>query len=135
MHRDQDPDSIGGRHGIYDLRHLHISRHALDRFCERVTTELDPDETRPLFVSLLGTCRKLGTNEQGAVASLIMYEDEPLVIIVNSGNVVTLLSLAQFETVMHEFGRHSLPRRLSRWLRKLQSNATQTKSNLPTEPN
>ncbi|MBI1322023.1 hypothetical protein GC170_02390 [bacterium] len=113
--RETQPE---GRHGLYDISRLHVSEHALERFRERVANSLSPDEAAIRLLALLRNCRKLGTNAESAIAFLAIYDDQPIVLITRGGNVVTCLSLDQFETVMSDFGRHRWPRRFGRWLRK-----------------
>ena len=119
MPADHRPDApLQGRHGIYDLSLLHISQHALKRFRERVENVSSPDQTHACMAPGLQKCRKLGTNAEGAAAFLAIYDVQPVVLIVKGGNVVTCMSLDQFESVMTEFGRLRWPRRFGRWLRK-----------------
>lgn len=120
MSPDESPElPLEGRHGLYDLSRLHVSQHALERFRERVEKTESPDVTHACMLDLLRICRRLGTNAEGAAAFLGICKTQPFVMIVKGGNVVTCMSLDQFESVMAEFGRHRWPRRFGRWLRKM----------------
>lgn len=116
--KDARETQLEGRHGLYDISRLHVSEHALERFRERVAISLNAEEAGGRLLALLRKCRKLGTNAESASAFLAIHDDQPIVFITKGGNVVTCLSLDQFESVMTEFGRHRWPRRFGRWLRK-----------------
>lgn len=111
-----------GRHGVYDLSGLHVSRHALERFAERIAGETNSLITPESVASLLRACRKLGTSETGASAYLSVAADDPFVVIVRQGVVQTVLTLEQFRIEeLQAFGRVRWPRRFGRWLRRLKN--------------
>lgn len=129
------PDApIHGRHGLYDLSRLHVSHHARERFRERAKNALTADQADADMPALMRQCRKLGTNAEGAAAFLAIYADQPIVLIVKGGNVVTCMSLDQFESVMADFGRHRWPRRFGRWLRKTTASEKIPPSEEPLQP-
>ncbi len=132
MSHDDHPEApLQGRHGLYDLRRLQVSQHALERFRERVESDSHTDES---FSNMLRQCRKLGTNPDKAAAYMAISKDRPFVLIVKETNVVTCMTLDQFETVMADFGRHRWPRRFGRWLRKSTPGRTGTQPEKSPEP-
>jgi hypothetical protein len=109
--------------GLRDLSQVRITRHALERFVERFH-QGPLDESESALRRALMRTRRLGTNPATrAVAALALIEGRILVAILQDDACLTVLTWPQFEPRMVEFGRANLPRRRSRWLRRLESEA------------
>jgi hypothetical protein len=104
--------------GQRDYSSVRLSRHALERFVERFGGE--PHEAAPALRLALGRTRRLGRNaESGAIAVLAVHHDRALVAIVQETTCLTILTWHQFLPHLAEFGRHRLPRKWGRLLRRL----------------
>jgi hypothetical protein len=104
--------------GQRDYSSVRLSRHALERFVERFGGA--PEEAAPALRLVLERTRRLGRNpENGAIAVLAVYRDRALVAIVQQATCLTVLTWNQFVPRLGEFGRHRLPRKWGRALRRL----------------
>jgi hypothetical protein len=104
--------------GQRDYSTARLTRHALERFVERFGVEAE--EAEPALRNALARTRRLGRNPaNGAVAVLTLHREKILVAILNGSNCLTVLTWAQFEPRMPEFGRSHLPRKRGRMLRRL----------------
>lgn len=111
-----------GQHGLYDLSGLDLSLHARERLAERFPgTVYSEDKVR----KSLKACRKLGTNQNKAVAYLMIIENALVCLIVMDGVILTALTKEQFITVMSDFGRFRWPRKTGRWFRRIRDAATE----------
>ncbi len=105
--------------GLRDLSGVRLTRHAVERFVERFQPE-PSDEAEEVLRRALTRTRRLGTNsETSAIAALGLHEGRALVAILQGDACLTVLTWAQFEPRLAEFGRQGLPRRWGRWLRRL----------------
>jgi hypothetical protein len=104
--------------GQRDYSSVRLSRHALERFVERFGG--DPDDAAPALRSALARTRRLGRNpDNGAIAVLAVHHDRALVAILQGTTCLTVLTWNQFVPRLAEFGRHRLPRKWGRLLRRL----------------
>ncbi len=104
--------------GQRDYSSSRLSRHALERFVERFGA--DPLEAEARLRDSLRRTRRLGRNSTNdAVAVLAMHRGKILVAIFQGPNCLTVLTWAQFEPRMAEFGRTHLPRKRGRMIRRL----------------
>jgi hypothetical protein len=108
--------------GQRDHSRSRLTRHAFERFLERFWAG-DPGDA-PAAEAALRAClartRRLGRNPaSAAVAVLAAYGDRRLVAIVQDDAVTTVLTWAQFEPRLPEFGRAHLPRKPGRMMRRL----------------
>jgi hypothetical protein len=112
--------------GQHDYSRLRISRHALDRFAERFGA--GPGEDAEVALRrVLRRCRRLGRNPSNqALAALALCGERLLVAIVQDDTCTTVLTWAQFEPVLPEFGRARLPRKRGRMLRRLKETGSDT---------
>jgi hypothetical protein len=104
--------------GQRDYSAVRLTRHALDRFVERFGGEAASaeDELR----TALARTHRLGRNPlNGAVAVLAMHGDRVVVAILQDASCLTVLTWNQFLPRLPEFGRPSVPRKWSRYLRRL----------------
>src|SRR3954466_5523857 len=93
-------------------------RHALERFVERFGGA--PDEAAPALRGALARTRRLGHNpDNGAIAVLAIHHDRAVVAILQEATCLTVLTWNQFLPRLAEFGRHRLPRKWGRLLRRL----------------
>jgi len=104
--------------GQRDYSRIRLTRHALERFCERFgADEVDPESA---LRTALGRTRRLGTNTaNGAVAVLAVYRNRALVAILQDASCLTVLTWPQFLPRLAEFGRPHVPRKWGRLLRRL----------------
>ncbi len=104
--------------GQRDYSRIRLTRHALERFIERFGEPAEVAEA-DLRAALTRT-RRLGRNPaNGAVAVLAACRDRVLVAVLQESACLTVMTWAQFEPRMAEFGRHRLPRKRGRMLRRL----------------
>ena len=104
--------------GQRDLGQSRMTRHALERFAERFGVEEGEAETT--LRTVLARTRRLGRNaENDAVAVLAVYRHRPLVAVFQDDACLTVLTWPQFEPRLAEFGRHRVPRKWGRLLRRL----------------
>lgn len=104
--------------GQHDYSTVRLTRHAVERFVERFGCE--PPEATPALRSALVRSRRLGRNpDTGAIAVLAVHGDRALVAILQSSTCLTVLTWRQFLPRLPEFGRHRLPRKWGRVLRRL----------------
>jgi hypothetical protein len=104
--------------GQRDHSGARLTRHALERFVERFG--VDPAEADALLRVALGRTRRLGRNpDNGAVALLAVYQDRPLVALIQDDACLTVLTWPQFDPRLAEFGRPHRPRKWGRLLRRL----------------
>jgi len=108
--------------GQRDYGGVRLTVHALERFVERfgVATE----EAESSLRLALSRTRRLGRNPANdAVAVLGVHQGRVLVAILNGTSCLTVLTWAQFEPRMAEFGRAHLPRKRGRMLRRLSTDS------------
>jgi hypothetical protein len=104
--------------GLRDFSRVGISRHALERFSERFGA--NEAQAEPELRAVLKCCRRLGTNPRsGAIAVLGLFRDRPLVAIVQAATCTTVLTWAQFETKLADFGRPNVARKWGRYLARI----------------
>jgi hypothetical protein len=104
--------------GQRDLGGSRLTRHALERFVERFGVEAADAEAT--LRGVLARTRRLGRNaENDAVAVLAIYGHRPLVAVFQGESCLTVLTWPQFEPRLAEFGRHRVPRKWGRLLRRL----------------
>jgi len=104
--------------GQRDYSTLRLSRHALERFIERFAAQ--PELAADEFRQVLARTRRLGRNpDNGAIAVLGIYRKHVLVAIVHHTTCLTVLTWNQFVLRLPEFGRHKVPRKWGRVLRRL----------------
>ena len=104
--------------GQRDYSTILLTWHALERFVERFGGTAE-DAAASLREALSRT-RRLGRNpENGAIAVLTVYRGRALVAILQQTCCVTILTWPQFVPRLTEFGRHRLPRKWGRHLRRL----------------
>lgn len=104
--------------GQRDYRSAQVSRHALERFIERFA--VDPSCALEEFRGVLARTRRLGRNPgNGAIAVLGLYRKQVLVVIMQEGACLTVLTWNQFSPRLPEFGRCKRPRKWGRVLRRL----------------
>jgi hypothetical protein len=104
--------------GQRDYSSVRLTRHALERFAERFGGDLH--DAGPALRSALARTRRLGRNpDNGAIAVLAVYHDRALVAILQETTCLTVLTWNQFVPRLAEFGRHRLPRKWGRLLRRL----------------
>lgn len=104
--------------GQRDYSDARLTRHALERFAERY--HVASGEAESSLRLALARTRRLGRNpSNGAVAALALHGGRMLVAIFQGGSCLTVLTWAQFEPRMAEFGRPRLPRKRGRMLRRL----------------
>jgi hypothetical protein len=104
--------------GQRDYSSVRLTRHALERFVERFAVE--PSLAAQEFRYVLARTRRLGRNPgSGAIAVLGIYRKQVLVAIVQEATCLTVLTWNQFVPRLAEFGRHRLPRKWGRVLRRL----------------
>lgn len=105
--------------GQRDYSTSRLTRHALERFVERFGATSEQEADSLLRVALQRT-RRLGRNPRNdAVATLALHRGKILVAILQENTCLTVLTWAQFEPRMPEFGRPHLPRKRGRMLRRL----------------
>lgn len=104
--------------GQKDYSGVRLTRHALERLRERFGVQ--PDEAETALRKALARTRRLGRNPQNnAVAVLAAMNGRVLVAILQENACLTVLTWAQFEPRMAEFGRYRLPRKRGRMIRRL----------------
>ena len=104
--------------GQHDYSSVRLTRHALERFVERFGGA--PDDAATALRLALGRTRRLGRNaENGAIAVLAIHHDRVLVAILQEATCLTVLTWHQFVPHLGDFGRHHLPRKWGRVLRRL----------------
>jgi hypothetical protein len=104
--------------GLRDFSGYRLSRHALDRYAERFG--VDPGAAEAQLRPILARMRRLGKNpENQAIAALGMHGDKILVAIFQDDACLTVLTWPQFEPRLADFGRHKLPRKRGRYLRRI----------------
>lgn len=104
--------------GQRDYSMIRLTRHALDRFCERFGG--DEADAEPALRATLSRTRRLGRNsDNGAVAVLAVYRGRALVAILQDTSCLTVLTWPQFVPRLTEFGRARVPRKWGRLLRRL----------------
>ncbi len=104
--------------GQRDYSSIRLSRHALERFVERLGDE--PESAAELLRRVLSRTRRLGRNpESGAIAVLAVHAQRALVAIVQDSSCLTVLTWNQFVPRLGEFGRRKLPRKWRRMLDRL----------------
>lgn len=104
--------------GQRDYSTIRLTRHALERFCERFGSEAA--EAESALRTTLARTRRLGRNpNNGAVAVLAVYRGRALVAILQDASCLTVLTWPQFVPRLTEFGRTRIPRKWGRLLRRL----------------
>ena len=104
--------------GQRDYSRARLTRHALERFVERFGAE--PSEADARLRATLARTRRLGRNpDNGAVAVLAVDAGRVLVAVLQDDACLTVLTWAQFEPRLPEFGRPHVPRKWGRLLRRL----------------
>jgi hypothetical protein len=104
--------------GQRDYSSIRLTQHALERFVERFGGELPA--AAPALQAALARTRRLGRNpDNGAVATLAVHGDRPLVAILQQATCLTVLTWDQFAPHLADFGRPHLPRKWGRLLRRL----------------
>jgi hypothetical protein len=104
--------------GQRDHSNARLTRHAIERLVERFGASERTAE--PALRAALKRTRRLGRNpENNAVAVLAVFSGRVLVAILQDDACLTVLTWAQFEPRMAEFGRVKLPRKRGRMLRRL----------------
>jgi hypothetical protein len=106
--------------GQRDYSSARLTRHALERFVERFGGE--PVEAEATLRRTLARTRRLGRNpDNGAVAVLALHGDRALVAILqeSTSTCLTVLTWNQFLPRLPDFGRHGVPRKWGRLLRRL----------------
>lgn len=104
--------------GQRDYSGVRLTRHALERFCERFGTGEDRADAE--LRTALRRTRRLGRNpDNGAVAVLGLHAHRILIALLQDDTCLTVLTWNQFEPRMPEFGRPHLPRKRGRMLRRL----------------
>ena len=104
--------------GQRDYSAARLTRHAFERFVERFG---EPPEMAEIALRrALARTRRLGRNpNNGAVAVLGLHRGKVLVAVFQDNVCLTVLTWAQFEPRLGEFGRAHLPRKRGRMLRRL----------------
>ncbi|MDB5352846.1 MAG: hypothetical protein JWN86_4093 [Planctomycetota bacterium] len=106
------------RPGQRDYSAARLTRHAVERFVERLGVA--PEEAETALRAALKRTRRLGRNpENGAVAVLAVDRGKILVAIFQDESLLTVLTWPQFEPSLPEFGRAHLPRKRGRMIRRL----------------
>lgn len=104
--------------GLHDYASTKLTEHAKARFIERFQVEPGHAETR--LRESLKRARRLGRNAQnGTIAILAIHEQRPFVGLIKNSTCLTVLTWPQFEPKLAEFGRHRLPRKHGRLIRRL----------------